>query len=156
MSEGLFLVFLAAAAAQDLRRQQIELWVYLVFGTVAAAVLVIGCMENADGAGMIWQYLGDRAAGAVLGLVLLGFGAVSRGGIGAGDGLFFLISGLMLGFWDNLALLCYGILCCGSFCLGYFMWKRLQRAGAAGCDTVPFLPFVAIPGIWLCMKGLGW
>lgn len=144
MRSGLFLCFLLAAAWQDLRNKQVDVCIFVVFGAAAA---VLGVVQ--------WLVLGEdysvpgHLAGCALGGILLAAGIASRGGIGTGDGWFFLVSGLMLGFWENLALLCYSTLCCGIFCLGYFVWCRIQKGENAGKRTVPFLPFAVLPGIWL-------
>lgn len=141
---GLFLCFLLAAAWQDFRNRQVDVCIFVVFGTAA---VVSGAVQ--------WLILGENysvpghMAGSALGGALLVAAMASRGGIGTGDGCFFLVSGLMLGFWENLALLCYSTLCCGLFCLGYFVWCRTQKGVNVGKRTVPFLPFAVLPGIWL-------
>lgn len=146
---GLFLCFLLAAAWQDLRRRQVDICLYLIFG-ISAGMLGLGR----------WLALGEtydilgHMAGSALGAALLGAGLASRGGIGMGDGCFFLVSGLMLGFWENLALLCYSTLCCGVFCLGYLVWCRVRAGEHVGKRTVPFLPFAVLPGIWLAVYGV--
>lgn len=148
--KGLFLVFLLAAAMQDIREKQVDVRIYLVFG-VSALVLGVGRWL---GQGEVYGVL-EHAAGMVPGLLLLGAGRISRGGIGTGDGCFFLVSGLMLGFWENLALLCYSTLCCGVFCLGYFVWAKQKQGEHIGKRTVPFLPFAILPGIWLAVREMG-
>ena len=149
MWEGLFVCFLLTAAGQDLKRSRVDIMIYLIFG---ASAVVLGAYKWAV-QGESYEVLG-HLAGASVGAVLLGAGMASRGAIGAGDGLFFLVSGLMLGFWENLALLCYGTLCCGIFCLIYFVWCKVMRGENTGKHTVPFLPFAVIPGLWLAARGL--
>ncbi|HIT64322.1 MAG TPA: hypothetical protein IAC37_07770 [Candidatus Ventrimonas merdavium] len=170
MNKIVFGLFLLAAAGQDIRKKQVDMWIYLVFGCAAAGLLVfhmlgggiwldgmrgISDTELTTEAGSDWQYLTDALTGGTLGLGLLGIGMVSGGSVGSGDGLFFFISGLLLGFWENLLLLCYGSLCCAVFCLGYLVWKKLRKGQWAGRETVPFLPFAAMPGIWLLLQEAG-
>lgn len=134
--------FTALAAGQDMRKKQVDINVFIVFGLMAAAAAVFRIWEKRNGAGeQVVVYM----TGILPGLVLLCLGKVSRGSIGAGDGCYFLISGLLLGFWKNLALLFYGTLCCGLFCLGYFVWGSLKQTDCMRKKTVPFLPFAAIP-----------
>lgn len=148
MERWLFAAFLLLAAAQDLKEKQVDIWIYLLFG---GAALALGTgRELADGAACSWlEYL----SGVVPGIGLLAVSALSRGEIGAGDGYFFLVSGLFLEFWDNLMMLCYGVLFCGFYCLGYWFWCRFHMDMDAGKRIVPFLPFVVPPGIWLVMRG---
>lgn len=147
--KGLFLCFLLAAAGQDLRQKQVDIRTYLVFGLLAVSGVLVQMMRGE--ACSLLEYV----AGASIGMGLLGFTMLSSGSIGAGDGCFFLVSGLMLGFWENLALLCYGTLLCGLFCLVYFWWGRIKGRKNMGKQTVPFLPFAALPGIWLAVWGTG-
>ena len=144
MQKGLFLGFLMVAAGQDLRRKQVDVRVYAAFGALAAAFAVFARLS--DGGAYFWL---DHAASASLGIGLLGLAMFTQGGLGAGDGCFFVVSGLMLTFRENLALLCCGILCCGVFCLGFYVRERFCGGKNPGERTVPFLPFVALPG--LCM-----
>ncbi len=147
---GLFLCFLLAAAWQDLRSGQVDICIYLIFGAAAGIMGIHRWLVLEESYGLL-----GHMAGSALGGGLLAVGIASRGGIGTGDGCFFLVSGLMLGFWENLALLCYSTLCCGIFCLGYFVWCRIKNGEHVGKRTVPFLPFTVLPGIWLVLRGLG-
>lgn len=136
------------AAAQDLARKQVDIWIYLLFGGTALAI-GIGRQLAGDAGYSCLQHV--EAAG--LGAALLAASLVSRGGIGRGDGCFFLVSGLYLEFWENLMMLCYGILLCGIFSLGYLMWCRFRMSADVRKRTIPFLPFVVPPGIWLVLRG---
>lgn len=148
MERWLFAGFLLLAAAQDLKKKQVDIWIYLLFG---GAALAIGIGRELTG-GDACPWL-EHLSGAGLGMGLLAVSAVSRGGIGTGDGCFFLVSGLFLGFWENLMMLCYGTLLCGVFCLGYWIWCRFHMIADVRKRVVPFLPFVVPPGIWLVMRG---
>lgn len=147
--KGIFLCFMLLAAGQDLKRRQVDVRIYLVFGMVAMGSV---CIQLAMGE---TYNLLEHVAAASIGAGLLGLGMLSGGSIGTGDGCFFLVSGLMLRFWENLAMLCYGTLLCGVFCLIYFWWGRMHGWKNIGKQTVPFLPFAALPGIWLAVWGTG-
>lgn len=138
--------FTALAAGQDLRKKQVDVNLYWIFGVMAGAVLIFRMWENQT---MMWEKAAEGFSGLFPGLVMLGLGKASRGSIGAGDGCYFLISGLLLGFWKNLAVLFYGTLCCGLFCLVYFVWGIFRKKENMRKQTVPFLPFAAAPVFWI-------
>lgn len=151
LERWLFACFLLLAAAQDLKRKQVDIWVYLLFG---GAALTAGIGRQLTGtADSVWL---EHLGGAGLGLGLLVASAVSRGGIGMGDGCFFVVSGLFLGFWENFMILCYGVLLCGMFCLGYLIWCRFHVISDVRKRVIPFLPFVVPPGIWVVIHGWKW
>ena len=152
MEQWMFGMFLAVAAGQDLRKKQVDIWIYVLFGSLALAAAAGRQMWG--NAGYQWM---EHVGGICLGLLLSGIGVISRGSIGIGDGCFFLVSGLMLKFRQSMLLLCYGILFCGLYCLIYLVWLRFHSTGIATVrkHIVPFLPFLVPPGIWLLMYGFG-
>lgn len=149
MREWLWIGFLMTAAIQDFRKKQVDIWVYLVFGALGAVWV---------GYRMIWygemyQFF-DHATSCSLGFGLLGVSMMSRGEIGCGDGCFFLVSGILLGFWENLLLLLWGSLCCGLFCLVLIAGDMVRQKKACR-RSVPFLPFVALPGLLMTAGHMG-
>lgn len=146
IEQGMFLLFLLITAMQDLKRKSVRLWVYILFALGAAGALIY---LWASGQEVIWT---DRILGAGLGLIMLGGSIAGRGSVGLGDGAFFLISGLMLGFWDNLALLLYGSLCCGLYCLVLLAVNLLLCHRNIRKRTVPFLPFLIPVAIWIVWR----
>lgn len=144
---GIFLLFLLVAAGRDLKKKSVEIWIYLIFGIWA--LLDIGYR---------WMVMGQQIdcgnlfSSLCLGLGLLGCGILWGDAVGLGDGCFFLISGLLLGFWENLALLCYGMLLCSLYCLGYLIWNQVYYHRNVRKDTVPFLPFLVPVGIWIVCR----
>lgn len=145
----LLCIFLLVTAGQDLRRKSVEVRVYLVFGVAAVVwngMYVFG-MRGTPGEGTI---LGDllmrRLTSCGVGILLLIIGKASRGGIGAGDGCFFLVSGLLLDPWQNFWLLAAGIFLCGGYSLWLFVRARFRDGQNIGKATLPFLPFVAVAG----------
>lgn len=144
---GIFLLFLLVAAGRDLKKKSVEIWIYLIFGIWA--LLDIGYR---------WVVMGQQIdcgnlfSSLCLGFGLLGCGILWRDAVGLGDGCFFLVSGLLLGFWENLALLCYGMLLCSLYCLGYLIWNQVYCHRNVRKDTVPFLPFLVPVGIWIVCR----
>lgn len=151
MERWIFGMFLAVAAGQDLKKKQVDLWIYAFFGGFAF-LLAVGRQLRGD-AGFQWQeYIG----GISMGLMILGIGIISRRSIGIGDGLFFLVSGMILKLPENILLLSYGILLSGLYSLIYLVWMHFRTEGMKHIRTqmIPFLPFLIPPGIWLLTAGI--
>lgn len=138
--KGVFLIFLFMTAWSDWRSGQIPRWMFRV-GGVAAVLLFLIIPDT------IWWY---RPAGMVLGVVLLAIGKCSGWALGAGDGWFFLISGLMLGVVRNILLLSGGMLLCGLYCLSLCVWGNVAGE-KVGVWKIPFLPFLVPAGIGLVL-----
>lgn len=86
----------------------------------------------------IWDIIG----GAALGAVLLAASFLYPEGIGEGDGLFVFVTGIFLGFWDNLALLFFGLLLAlavGLVCAAFGQKLRDIR--------LPLAPFLLLVGL---------
>lgn len=148
MKDGwMFLLYLVIAAGQDLRRKSVALWVYAGFGTWA--LLALGYQGFIAGGQIEW---GNLFSSLCLGLGLIGCGLLWRRAIGLGDGCFFLVSGLMLGFWENLALLCYGMLLCSLYCLGLAVVNQMVYHRDMRRYAVPFLPFLVPVGFWIVCR----
>ena len=147
LGNGIFGLFLLAAAWQDFRMKAVERRVYLGFGAAAAAwnlAVIAGAPEAGAGWSGVLALLLVRAASMLPGVGLLVLGRVSRGNVGSGDGWFFLVSGLLLDASRNLALLCWGVMLCGLYCLGYLVYGRFRGRRNSERQTVAFLPFVAL------------
>lgn len=151
MERWIFGMFLAVAAGQDLKKKQVDIWVYIVFGMLA--FLITAERKLGGTAEFCWN---DHIGGISLGLLILGIGIISRGKIGLGDGLFFVVSSLILKLPETMLLLCYGLLFCGLYSLGYLVWMRFQTSEiqAIRGQIVPFLPFLVPPGIWILTAGI--
>lgn len=149
---GCYWGFLITAAIQDLLRKKVDLWIYAVFGILAVGGNCYLYITVKDG--FFWL---DFAAGTGIGILLLGLAAVSRGGIGIGDGCFFCVSGWMLGFWKNLSLLCIGTLLCGTWSLVLIVRNQIFGQKCAGLrkNTVPFIPFVLAAAVCMEIGGKG-
>lgn len=146
MRMWVFLGFMLTAAIQDFRKKEVDLWVFVLFG--AAAFLLNVYLWITAETKFLWQ---EHLLSCGLGAGLLLTGKLSQDGIGAGDGLFFLTSGLMLRFWENLTILCSGIFLGGMYGLAVFGWNQIYGKKNVRKMTIPFLPFVAIPGIWMAV-----
>ncbi|MCD8220605.1 MAG: pilus assembly protein CpaA [Clostridiales bacterium] len=131
MVRGIFFwVFLLAAAWQDFRSKSIAVWMFVIFG---AAGFILNLVERVSP-----LYF----CGSVVGISMLVAGAGLKGAVGAGDGCFFVVSGLFLGLTENARLFCIALLLSGIYGLGIYVYKRLRYGLNAGKEIFPFLPFV--------------
>lgn len=121
------LLVLAGAAYEDLKEKRIH-----VFIPVGAAA--IGLPLH-----LLWrqQTFGDVLLGMAVGVVVLLFAVLGRGGIGAGDGMTLAASGIFLGFWANLTLLMTALMFAGVAALFLLVIKRKGRN-----YRMPFVPFL--------------
>lgn len=63
--------------------------------------------------------------------------------MGAGDGVFFVISGLLTGAEENLVLFLGSVFLCGMFGMVWYV-RSLFRSRLSGNEELPFLPFCAM------------
>ena len=139
----LLLSFMVAAAFQDLRTKDVSVWKFWVFG--CAVMIAAWFHGNFEIAG-----LPERAGSMGIGAALLLVSKISGGSIGEGDGWVLLITGMALGFWNNFALLLYGLLFSSCFSLGLVVWGFFLHVDIRK-KTIPFLPFLLPAGIWMVM-----
>lgn len=147
---ALMCIFLLVTAGQDLRRKSVEVRVYLVFGAAAVVwngMYVFGMRGTAGEGGILGDLLIRRMTSCGVGILLLIIGKASQGSIGAGDGCFFLVSGLLMDPWQNFWLLAVGVFLCGGYSLWLFVRARFRNGQNIGKATLPFLPFVAVAGV---------
>lgn len=154
MRLGLYLIFLLVSAGCDLRKKRVPVWIYVVAGIVAVVWATVSTLVFRQ-----TYQAAEHFAGVGVGAVLLLISVISGGSIGAGDGCFFIVAGLYLKFWEVLMILCYSTLLCGLYGLGYYVWKFIHGGVCAGKETIPFLPFVAAPSVWMVISEVmqhGW
>ena len=111
---------------EDWRRKRVLVYPVLLFGIFG--VLLHIYYQNVS----IYSLL----AGCGIGLLLLFLSAVSRQ-LGSGDGLVLMVSGIYLGFWDNIRLLFLGLLLCGLWSV-VLLVSRKKKAS----DKIAFIPFL--------------
>ena len=153
-----FFLYIVAAAWQDGRRKSVSGWLFLFFfshflvtricqkaavvdmGKFPASFWYHGMLVNARS--------GVLGMGCLLGGILLLIGRLSRGALGEGDGIFFIIAGIYLGFWKNLALLVSALILCSFSGLVLFLWGQMQGRDYRK-KTLPLLVFTLPMGIYL-------
>ena len=150
MERWLFGVFLLTAAVQDWIRKSVDIRIYLLFGGAALLTMLRKVLMGGIFFGSGWE---NRLGSISIGLGLLALGVLSHGRIGTGDGCFFIVSGLLLGFWENFLLLSYGTLLCGLYSLFCIVRSRFYIEETMTKRIIPFLPFLIPPGVWLLVYG---
>lgn len=151
-----FWIYLSVAAWQDGRHQAVSGRVFLFFFAHFLTSQVCQCVCGADlqempaslwYCGMVRETeLGQLLGGALLGGAMMLLSWFSHGALGMGDGIFFLISGIYLGFWRNLLLLCTALFLCSGAGLCCIMRGRMTGRDCRK-KKLPFLVFVLLPGI---------
>lgn len=158
MSRMSFFFYIVATAWQDGRKKAVSGWLLLFFFVHFLTSQICRLVFDVDmekRLTAIW-YQGMCAdpsllplwAGCLIGVVLLIVSKVTEGALGEGDGLFFFIAGIYLGFWKNLFLLCSSLFFCSIAGLVYMVLGRLK-----GKDyrkrKLPLLVFALPAGMWL-------
>lgn len=139
-----FTIYLLLASWQDLRKRQIKVWLYILFGI---AGIVEYCLWGRTAESVV-QTLIQVLTGTTPGLFLLLVTKCSRGAIGAGDGWFFVTAALYMEVWSVVALLFYGLIFCSACCLGMVVWGIVSGVNIRK-RRLPFLPFLVPAWIWI-------
>ena len=126
-SQAAVVSMLTLCSAEDIKRKQIRLNPVLLFG-------ILGIFLH-----MLWRMLSieNVLLGMSVGVVLLIFSIVTGGRIGAGDAVLLIVTGIYLGFEQNLQLFFIGLLLCGIWALGLLVLRKKSRK-----DSIPFVPFL--------------
>lgn len=135
-----YFIYLLAAAWLDLKKRRIPVWLFAAFGAV-------GILEHIRWGGTGWA---ETAAAMLPGLVLLLLTRCCGGGIGAGDGYFFLVSAVYLGFRNTIAVFCCGLLFCSVCCLFIVAWGAMTGVSVRK-KKLPFLPFMLPAWAWVVL-----
>lgn len=123
-------VYLFAMAIYDIRKREIQL-------ECSAVVAVLLAMKQ-----VCLVFRGEASAGAaflgiLIGALLIGISIFTKGEIGIGDGILFVISGLLFGIYENGVLLFLSLFFT-AIASGILVLSR--RVGRK--YTLPFAPFV--------------
>lgn len=125
----LVIAMLSITSIMDLRCKKINLFLLIPF-------LMSGIICN-----LYYQLLPitSLVGGVGIGIVLLIISFVTRGKIGSGDGVILMVTGIFLGFYDNLLLLLSATFL--SAIVGAFI---LCIKGMNKNYEIPFIPFLLI------------
>lgn len=136
MAELILGVFLGINAVCDLKKREIALWNIVLFGAIGI------CLMMAD-TQIAWR---DHVSGLLIGVLFLGIAAVTREGIGYGDGMVIGVCGLYLGFFKTLYLVFYALLFCSAASAVLLMRKKKTRK-----NSVPFVPYLLLGYGWMAL-----
>ena len=128
----IFGTILLCAAWQDWRKRSISFRLLVSAGFLGVVL-----------AFAVGRSLGQILLSSAIGICLLGLSKGTRGGIGTGDGWFFVVSGLYLSWKENLALFLSGLFLC--FFVSLFLLVGKRRGRRSGHRTIPFL-LLLLPG----------
>ncbi|MCI5873364.1 MAG: type IV prepilin peptidase [Clostridiales bacterium] len=130
----LLLLALAGTACEDCREKQIAL--YIPIATAGAGVVLHLLYRE--------MTLENILLGATVGGMLILIAWISRGSVGVGDGIMLTVSGIFLGFWENIVLFmtALGMVSMTALCL--IVIKRKERN-----YRLPFLPFLLAAYLFL-------
>lgn len=132
-------IYLLFMAGYDLKRREIQLGISAAVAVLLAVVQIYGIFQGET----TWL---NAFSGVVVGILLIGVSIVTRGEIGIGDGITFIISGMVLGIFENGVLLFISLLFT-AFTGGFlFLIKRVGRK-----YTMPFVPFVFVGYGVICL-----
>lgn len=148
MSEIMDNIFLGilflSAAFFDIKFKALPRW-FLVVAFIGSF-----CMYLWKRPVTLWEIAGAVAVG----IVLLFISFVTKGALGAGDGLFLMIAGILLGGTRIMEILGLGIFLSGFVSCVLLIFKKVSRKTA-----LPFIPFLLLSyGIILSgqMGGMEW
>ena len=134
MIEGLVIIMLAFETASDIRNSTVS-------GIRILAFMIIGIVLNFI---MKYQSIWSLVSGIVVGIILLIYSLITKGGIGFGDGLIFICLGVYLGLSQNLRLLFFSLLVAAVYG-GFYALIRKKSIKT----QIPFLP--CIMGTYIIM-----
>lgn len=136
----IWVICLSAAAVEDLRYREISMRL-LALGLVPG---VANLFAAGDG---IWSH----GAAAGIGIVMLLLSKATRGAMGEGDGLFFLLTACYLDFREILTLFLASLAFSCVWGTGILLKGRLLDRETLG-RTVPFLACAWLPGILIACR----
>lgn len=138
-----WLLGLTLAAWEDLRSREFPYWIFWIW-------LVPG-IGNAASDGLLGHL---EAASVGAGLLLVS--RATRGALGAGDGLFFLLSACYLDLRETGLLLIMGLGISGIWSMAVIlrncMAQNRDRHSDRRGGTIPFLACIWLPGLWLVWR----
>lgn len=118
---------LTLCSAQDIKKKQIRLHPVLLFGILGIILHMLFRMQSIE----------NMLLGMSVGVTLLVLSKLTGGRIGAGDAVLLIVTGIYLGFEQNMQLFFSGLLLSGIWALGVLVLKKKSRK-----DSIPFIPFL--------------
>ncbi len=125
-------IYLIWVAIEDWKKQEISLGVSGVTAGLLLGIQIVEMVQGKEGGIYIFS-------GLVIGVFLLVVAWLSQGEIGMGDGVLFLVTGLLFGVIENCILLLISLMLTGTVGCLLILFRKLGRRG-----VLPFAPFVCV------------
>ena len=125
---------LGGCSWKDYRRQRVLVCPVLLFG-IMGVFCHIFFQE---------QSIYSLMAGSAIGILLLLLGVWTKQ-MGAGDGVIMMVTGIYLGFWDNVQLLLIGLTLSGLWSLCYVVRSKSIT------KRIAVIPFLFVGYIWMVL-----
>ena len=130
----MMLGMLGIEAFQDVRSRKIGVWLICAFGICGVFCHLI--FQK----GEYRSLLGGIAIGAAMMLVSV----LTRGRVGLGDGMVLFVTGIFLGFEQNLMLFAASQMLTACFALFLFVFRKKGKS-----YEIPFIPFLLVSYVGL-------
>ena len=129
METIILFIFLLLCSIWDWKTRTIPVWLCI---STATMILLCDCFAREIS-------LEKMGTGILVGIFLLFVGKITRGQIGLGDGIAFLVIGMAMGGKESLFLLVESLCILFCFCLVGLLIGKIKMK-----QKLPFLPFVFI------------
>ena len=136
---GIVAAVLTVESISDIKTKSISLARLVCYMIVALALNII----------MRYQSFISLFGGIIVGVIFLGFGILTKEGIGYGDGAIFICLGAVLGLNDNLRLLMYSLML-AAIVGGIYALVRKKNLKV----RIPFIPCVLITYVVMTLVGV--
>jgi leader peptidase (prepilin peptidase)/N-methyltransferase len=136
---GIVAAVLTVESISDIKTKSISLARLVCYMIVALALNII----------MKYQSFISLFGGIIVGVIFLGFGILTKEGIGYGDGAIFICLGAVLGLYDNLRLLMYSLML-AAIVGGIYALVRKKNLKV----RIPFIPCVLITYVVMTLVGV--
>ena len=136
---GIVAAVLTVESISDIKTKSISLARLVCYMIVALALNII----------MRYQSFISLFGGIVVGVIFLGFGILTKEGIGYGDGAIFICLGAVLGLYDILRLLMYSLML-AAIVGGIYALVRKKNLKV----RIPFIPCVLITYVVMTLVGV--
>lgn len=125
----LLLICLFACAWIDYRQKKVYLWMLILFGGVGVVLQFL--LRNIS--------IAELAGGVCIGIACLFLSWLTKENIGFGDGAILMMTGVYLGFSENMMLFMTSLTLVGVTALILVVLKKKK-----GGDRMPWIPFIFV------------
>ncbi len=133
-------VMLLLCGVQDALKKKIFIWIIAV-----GAILVGVCLPFCDTVAIL-----DKIGGIAIGASVIIISIATGGKIGMGDGFLLCVTGLGLGFWNNLELFAVALFLAAVISVALLIFRLADRK-----KSIPFVPFLLLGYVFLIIANTG-